>query len=1066
MCEKSGIRDNNTRGTIGAFLQENIQENSSLAIVSAYFTIYAFEALESNLLDIKEMRLLFGEPRFIRQIDPEKIAEKAFILEKDGLKLLDQLRQSQIAKACADWIYKKVRIKSVRQLNFLHGKLYHLTAHNGTEKAILGSSNFTLRGLGLTNTPNLELNLIVDSDRDRHDLKDWFDALWNDDKQVKDVTKEVLRYLEEIYKPTTPEFLYFKTLYHLFKQFIEEWKNTTHLGIKPHFFDTQIWNKLYDFQKDGVKNAITKLNRHNSCIIADSVGLGKTFEALAVIKHFETLNYHVLVLCPKKLRQNWTKYTHSADKRNPFAQDRFHYTVLSHTDLSREQGKVGDIDLANFAWGNFDLVVIDESHNFRNGGSRYNRLLEEVIKKEGNTKTKVLLLSATPVNTDLSDLRNQINFFTEGRDDAFLEKMGIRSVPDTLKSAQQRFKEWAEIGGKRDKSILLGQLGADFFKLLDELTIARSRRHIEQHYQSTMAELGQFPKRLPPLPIYSEIDQQKQFMSYKAVNDKISQYKLAVFNPSAYVKEEFFAKYKIKQVRQREYYLIGMIKVNFMKRLESSVYSFTLTLERTIGKIKDLEDSLHSRHNFDLSDNLNFAEEDEELEDAFQIGEQIGKKINPAHFDIELWLADLQEDRRQLQSVYEAAKTITVARDAKLAKLRELIEDKVHHPTFNKEDKPNRKVLVFTAFADTAQYLYNALSKWAMNDLKIQIALVSGSENKTTFGKKDFEEILTHFSPRSKERPSNEIAEIDLLIATDCISEGQNLQDCDYLVNYDIHWNPVRIIQRFGRIDRLNSLNKTVQLVNFWPTEDLDDYLNLKNRVEARMALVDVTATAADNLLAQEQEVQSELTFRDHQLKRLKEEVLDLEDFNETVTLNEFTLDDFRQELSDYLEKQERALKEAPLGLYAVVPPYQDDNWHIVPGVIFCLAAKETKKTTEQQTINPLYPFFLVYVLADGQIKYSFTRPKEILQTFQKLCIGKKEAYHDLCRLFDEITQDGKDLSFYNHLLEKAIASIARLWEKRNLSHLSTGRSGKLFESSQQLRQHEDFVLISWLIIK
>ncbi|OQW92943.1 MAG: ATP-dependent helicase, partial [Beggiatoa sp. IS2] len=936
---------------------------------------------------------------------------------------------------------------------------------NGTEKAILGSSNFTLRGLGFAKNPNFELNLIVDSDRDRRDLKDWFDALWNDEKCVVDVTAEVLRYLEEVYKPTPPEFIYFKTLYHLFKQFIED-QNAEQLGINTHFFDTQIWQKLYAFQKDGVKNAITKLNKHNGCILADSVGLGKTFEALAVIKYFENLNYNVLVLCPKKLRQNWTKYNNSADKYNPFTQDRFRYIVLSHTDLSRDTGRVGDIDLATFNWGNFDLVVIDESHNFRNTGTRHKRLLENIIKKSGTVKTKVLLLSATPVNTDLSDLRNQLAFFTEGQDNAFQQKIGIRSVRDTLKSAQNCFKDWANSAGKVEKNVLLERLGSDFFKLLDELTIARSRRHIEQYYQATLAELGQFPERLRPENISAEIDKQKQFMSYKAINDKISQYKLAIFNPSAYVKSEFFIHYKIKQVQQREHYLVGMMKVNFMKRLESSVHSFTLTLERTIKKIGELEDKLRNRRKFDFDDPLDFTEEDEELEDAFQIIRQ-GKKIDPAHLDIATWLKDLREDRQQLESVYQAAEKITVERDAKLAKLKELIGNKVQNPTVNTKNELNRKVLVFTAFADTAKYLYNHLETWATSKLKINIALVTGSDHKTTLGRGNFEEILTHFSPRSKERHGTETQEINLLIATDCISEGQNLQDCDYLINYDIHWNPVRIIQRFGRIDRLNSLNKTVQLVNFWPTPDLDDYLNLKNRVEARMALVDVTATAEDNLLAQEKEtVQRELTFRDEQFKRLQKEILDLEDFNENVTLNEFTLDDFRMELDDYLKKQERTLQEAPLGLYAVVPPYDKDNWQIAPGVIFCLAAKEVEKTTKPQKINPLYPFFLVYVLANGEIKYSFTHPKEILLIFQKLCIGKKEAYRNLCHLFDEETDNGKEMRIYNELLKEAVNSIVNLFEKRNVADLFTGRSGKLLDVQQQVKSQTDFMLVSWLVIK
>ncbi|MDM8558041.1 helicase-related protein [Candidatus Parabeggiatoa sp. HSG14] len=1081
--ENTHLRDNHQRGTVGAFLQENIAAGSSLSIVSAYFTIYAFAELKSKLINIEGMRFLFGEPHFIKSIDPSKTEIKAFRIEEDGLKRLkDSLKQSPIAKDCADWIKQKVQIKSIRQSNFLHGKMYLM---NDNDVAILGSSNFTLRGLGLSNTPNLELNIIIDSEQDRRDLKAWFDALWDDEKWVKDVTADVLEYLEQLYLPTAPEFVYYKTLYHLFKKFLEEQANMGILEARTHFYDTQIWNKLYDFQQEGVKIALAKLNKHNGCIIADSVGLGKTFEALAVIKHFESLNYNVLVLCPKKLRQNWTKYNNTSDKRNPFTQDRFRYTVLSHTDLSRDSGKVGDIDLKTIDWGAFDLVVIDESHNFRNNTadkkdelgqvirkSRYNRLLDDIIKKEGVAKTKVLLLSATPVNTDLKDLRNQLAFFTEGQDNAFQESLGIQSIKSTLDNAQKCFKEWAEPRGARHKNVLLEKLGSDFFKLLDELTIARSRKHLEQYFQATILKLGQFPERLPPIAIFSEIDVQKQFLSYQALNEMISKYKLAVFNPSAYVRAEYQDHYKIKQSRQQEHYLIGMMKVNFLKRLESAVYAFALTMERTVIKIEALEQKI-TRFKTAQSENpsFDFAElnpeklDDEELKEALQIGQKLVFKF--AHLDVDAWLDDLQEDKAQLQSLHDAAKTITIERDAKLAKLKQLIANKVRQPTTDKDNKANRKILVFTAFADTAIYLYEALETWATKELSIHIAMVSGHTHKTTFGKHDFEDILMHFSPRSKERDSfdniDKSQEIDLLIATDCISEGQNLQDCDYLINYDIHWNPVRIIQRFGRIDRLNSRNQTVQLVNFWPTEDLEDYINLKDRVEARMALVDIAATSKDNLLTPE-EAQEELSFRDQQLKRLKTEILDLEDFDEGVTLNEFTLDDFRVELNHYLEQKKRQLEQAPYGLYAIVPPYHE----ISPCVIFCLEYKAkqlTQKKSQSENINPLHPFFLVYVLDNGSVKYNFTRPKETLLIFQKLCVGKTEAYQDLCRLFDRETKEGASMELYNNLLEQAVASIVRLFKKRHSGNLFAGRGGKLLDAQQQIKNTEDFELISWLIV-
>lgn len=417
------------------------------------------------------------------------------------------------------------------------------------------------------------------------------------------------------------------------------------------------------------------------------------------------------------------------------------------------------------------------------------------------------------------------------------------------------------------------------------------------------------------------------------------------------------------------------------------------------------------------------------------------------------------------------AQKVTVERDAKLAELKKLIAEKVKHPTTNTLGKPNRKVLVFAAFADTARYLYESLVKWAREELGIHIALVSGgaSECKTTFSKADFNHILINFSPVAKNRDKMKTlpqdSEIDLLIATDCISEGQNLQDCDYLINYDIHWNPVRIIQRFGRIDRIGSINTAVQLVNFWPTQDLNKYINLKNRVEARMALVDIAATQEDNILNMDelQElIEDDLKYRDKQLLRLKDEILDLEDLNESVAISEFTLDDFRIELTKYIEANRTLLEQAPFGLYAVVPP-QSDYQQIGPGVIFCL--KQLGETTGNETVNPLQPYFLVYVRNDGIVRYTFAQPKQILEIYRVLCVGKTVPYETLCNLFDKETMNGANMSPYSELLHKAVDSIVHTFKKRALTGLLSGRSGMLVEANKQVTSTSDFQLMTWLVI-
>ena len=1092
---QSKIRDNRHRGSVGAFLESEIENGSSLSVVSAYFTINAYHALKGSLDKIDGLRFLFGEPNFISSIDPEKTDEKIFKIVDAGLKLHNQLQQRPIAKACAKWIEDRVEIRSTRQSNLLHGKMYHI-AQNGVEKAIMGSSNFTVRGLGLSPPhDNIELNLEVENCQDRRDLKAWFDEIWSDKDHVVDVKDDVLLYLEQLYRNHPPEFIYYKTLFHLFERFLDEQAERGLLTEPTQLVDTEIWNTLFEFQKDGVKGAINKILQHNGCIIADSVGLGKTYEALAIIKYFELRNSKVLVLCPKKLRDNWTVYrAENNSELNLFLEDKFGYTVLSHTDLSRDRGMSGDINLETINWGNFDLVVIDESHNFRNNTpgkrdedgnlislSRYQRLMENIIR--AGVKTKVLLLSATPVNNDLKDLRNQIHFLTEERDDAFYDSLRIVSLRETLSTAQRTFTNWSKRGSKRKTNDLLEELNSAFFKLLDGLTIARSRKHIERYYPDSLQELGGFPERCQPKSVYSDIDLMDSFMSYDELNDEISNYQLSLFNPSKYVLSEYHSQYETQRIQHftqqidREHYLIGMMKVNFLKRLESSVHSFTITLERTLEKIKELKGRIRRFQQFreenpdvDLEDIEIEALEDEELQAAMQVGKSLVFKM--AHLDVDLWLKDLEQDRDQLELPYLFAKDITADRDAKLAKLRELIAQKVNHPTTDKEGRPNRKVLVFTAFADTAAYLYNALHQWANEKLGIHIAMVSGGSSgcKTTFDRNEFSHILTNFSPVSKRRSQMQSmpqeGEIDLLIGTDCISEGQNLQDCDYLINYDIHWNPVRIIQRFGRIDRIGSINHSVQLVNFWPTPDLNRYINLKNRVEARMALVDITATQGDNLLAPEEiqdVITDDLQYRDQQLLRLKDEVLDLEDFDENVALSEFTLDDFRLELIKYLESNRKQLEDAPLGLYTIVPAPPDSSI-IAPGVVFCLKQKEDSIENEQ--INPTQPYFLIYIREDRVVRFTFARPKQILEVYRLLCAGVDTAYDDLCALFDRLTNNGADMTQYSDLLQKTVDSLSRTYDKRAISNLLSGRGGVLPTQAKQIRQTTDFELITWLVIK
>ena len=1088
----SGIRDNLDRGSVGAFLAAHIQPGAELAIVSAYFTMYAYQKLQAQLDQITELRFLFGEPRFVETIDPDRTASKAFTIQDDGLTLSNRLTQKPVAKACADWIRVKVQIRSVRRANLLHGKLYHI-AHGGQEQAILGSSNFTVRGLGLDDAQhnNIELNLIVDSSRDRADLKAWFAEIWDDPTRVVDVRDQVLHYLAQLYANHAPQFIYFKTLYQLFGQFLADQQRSSLLTEQHQLVDTAIWRALFPFQQDGVKGVIAKILAYNGCILADSVGLGKTYAALAVIKYFELRNERVLVLCPKKLRENWTLYRRN-DTLNPLLNDRLRYDVLAHTDLSRERGMSGDLDLATLNWGNYDLVVIDESHNFRNNTrgrsdeagdritrSRYERLLEDIIRQ--GVKTKVLLLSATPVNNDLRDLRNQLLFLTAGDDAGFQASLGIASLATTLGTAQRIFNAWAH-DQRHDPRALMERLDGDLFTLLDALTIARSRTHIQTYYAETIAALGGFPTRAKPLSLTPPSDRKGRFMSYDRVNEEILRYQLALYNPSKYVLPAFQARYTQSRVANfsqanREHYLIGMMKVNFLKRLESSVASFAATMGRTLAKIEDLEARIAHFQQYrtdnpqiDLTEFAVAEIEDEEVRAALTIGARLTFQL--AHLDVAAWLADLHADKQQIDILRSSAMQVTPERDAKLAELKALINARVTTPTTTKDGRANRKVLVFTAFADTATYLYTALQPWAHGQLGLHMALVTGGdgEHRTTLGRNEFGHILTNFAPRAKRRDHMptlpQDAEIDLLIATDCISEGQNLQDCDYVVNYDIHWNPVRIIQRFGRIDRIGSRSHVVQMVNFWPTDDLNKYLTLRERVEARMALVDLTAGGDDNLLTQgtlKDAIATDLSYRDKQLLALKDQVLDLEDFNEGVALTEFTLDDFRLELLRYIEANRERLAAAPMGLYAVVPT--DPAYAVIqPGAIFCL--RQHADATGTERINPLQPYFLVYIRNDGGVRFGFAQPKQILDIFRTLCAEAPAPHAALCAIFDAQTQDGADMRTYSTLLDHAVAAITSSFRRRMGAQLTLGRGGVLPEQPKQVTQASDVELVTWLVIQ
>ena len=1086
---KSGIRDNLGRGTVHNFLEDGIQNGSTLSVVSAYFTIYAYEKLQHVLNEIEELRFLFGDPDFVKRLDPNNTDKKAFGITDTGLELNQQLRQKPLAKACAKWIKEKVQIRTTRQSNLLHGKMYHID-NQGVEKAILGSSNFTVRGLGLSeNSNNIELNMVVDSDRDRADLKRWFDEIWNDDKLVEDVKTLVLAKLAQMGKDHAPELIYYKTLYELFREEIAT-RQASEQNIEDiHLYDTLIWNKLYQFQKDGAKSVIARLLRHNGCILADSVGLGKTFTALAVIKFFELRNERVLVLCPKKLRENWAVYpAYNSQASNEFLDDKFSYTVLSHTDLSRYTGESGSVNLEDFNWSSFDLIVIDESHNFRNDTppvrdsdgtfirhSRYSRLIEEVIKS--GTKTKVLMLSATPVNTSLIDLRNQIHIMTEKREDVFQDSLGVSNIGNLLRQTQKAFKAWEEKSAKegvRDKAKLLESLGADFFQLLGGVSIARSRRHIKTFYADEMQNIGEFPTHEKPENCHPPTDL-KGKLSYKELADQIGEFELSIYRPSSYLISEE-AKQRLADEKKRfrfnqedrEKFLIGMMQTNFLKRLESSAFSLSETLERTIDKIDNMLDKIdrykknQKLTDSDLSDDI-LPEDDDDDEDFL-----INRAKYPYHLselDLNQWKQDLHKDKQTLTVAWNNVRSITPDRDGKLKAIMKHIRQKHEKPTKDLEGNLNKKLLVFSTFKDTAEYLYKNLSDLA-SELDINMAMVSGDLTRTKCGNSDFNAILTNFAPNARNRTETSDDNIDLLIATDCISEGQNLQDCDTVINYDIHWNPVRIIQRFGRIDRIGSKNESVKMINYWPTEDMEVYLRLRSRVASRMALADATASGDDDPLNEftYEQAQMELNFRDKQLKKLRNEVIDLDELSEGVVLSDFTLDYFFTQLLRYLERNRAELDATPDGAYAVTDNTIDTMNN---GVIFFLKLRNASTDKKEKTASPIHPFYTVFIRNNHDIRYGCMNVKQILDLFEVITEGKTEAIDKLCLWFDQETKHGKDMDHYNELLNTVVKQITSSHTKTQKQGLKRGgdRNFKLTKSSEAPKSTSDFELITWLVI-
>lgn len=1045
------------------WIRPEIAPGCRLDILTSVLSLYAFAELDQELTELAGCRL----------ICPPRGSDLGVAGTSADRSMRNRLHSRWLAKRLAQWIETIVEVRqSVSPIP--QGAFVIRDAGGQVVQSLLGSLAFSTEGLGLA--PGNPMSLIQASETpdEAACISQWFEAQWSSLTADPASKQQIVDDLTQLAGNRNPFLVYTLILHHIFgnrgDELDEERVIRTATGIR----NTVVWKKLFKFQRDGVVGAIDKLNRFGGCIIADSVGLGKTFEALAIIKYHELRNDRVLVLCPKRLRDNWTLYK-ANDRRNFLAPDRFNYDVLNHTDLSRNGGLSGDINLAHVNWGNYDLVVIDESHNFRNkrtpqkgGETRYDRLMRKIIRE--GVKTRVLMLSATPVNNRMADLRNQIVFATEGDDAALLEH-GIGSIDSTTRLAQKQFNRWLDLDeSERTPSRLIEMLGFDYFTLLDLLTIARSRKHIEKYYG--LAETGRFPDRLKPINIKADVDLQDNFPPIRDINLEIRRLKLASYAPLRYVlphKQEAYDKKYSTEVKDgtgffrqvdREESLIHLLRVNVLKRMESAVPSFALTVER---QLHDVETTL-ARIEAQAEELEEIDIEDIDIEDPAFENLLVGRKVKVLLKDVDLirWRQDLVEDRNRLANLLAAARQVDAARDAKLSALRTMIESKARHPI----NPGNRKVIVFTAFADTAHYLYDQLAPWAKHKLGMDSALVTGTgRNQTTREgiRRDLASILSAFSPLSKERPEEyaDEGEIDLLIGTDCISEGQNLQDCDWLVNYDIHWNPVRIIQRFGRIDRIGSPNDRIQLVNFWPNMELEEYINLEQRVSGRMVLLDISATGEENLIElQSGNQMNDLEYRRKQLLKLQDAVIDLEDLSSGVSIADLTLTEFRIDLAEYLKKCPGVLEKLPFGTCAVTTARDED---IPPGIVFCLRAEGDAAKRTVETGYPLAPYYLVHLGDDGTVLLPYTQAKQILDRLKRLCAGRELPDAGACARFDKSTKDGEDMHQAQQLLAAAVASVAGKSEERAVASLFS--PGGTHALKGEFAGINDFEVIAWLAI-
>ncbi len=1122
LLDNKTTRDDNEHQNVFDFIKDNT-DKGSLDIVTGYFTVNALAQMKDQLHSVKTFRLILGN---LMRETPQ--ASKIIDLLNGTTDIRSTLSISISAKKAEDFLkQEKVAVKNI-QSHFCHAKTYIYTDHVKTRNYfIVGSSNLTDAGLGIKDSSNIELNIAKhDYEDEFKKLKNWFQDLWDNVAQYRiqlpnktkvDVKEYIIDLIKDLYKEYTPHDLYYKVLYEMFKDDLLEFSGNEEFKREiAHLEETIIYRSLFHYQQKGVISIIKMLQKYNGAILADAVGLGKTWTALAVMKYFELKGYTVLLLCPKKLSNNWQQY--KVGQQSRFERDEIDFYIRYHTDLQEGRfDRYNDKTLRYFKTRPKLLIVIDESHNLRNDkSSRYKFLIDEILIPENKSRdVKVLHLSATPINNKLIDIRNQFKLMTKGRDDGFREtELEIESLETIFKTAQKDFTEWTELDNRKIGDFI-AKLPKKFEKLTDALIVARTRKLLE-------GEFGEmhFPKKEAPINEFISPENIGDLKSFDDILNAIT-INLTAYRPADYIKN-IPPKSVLEDEQQRQKFLVKMMYILLVKRLESSWFSFKITIENILNHHNDAWNKVNCFLESKLDNALEEEFTDEENEQIDETAAEtwaeteplntLGKK-NPIRIsditDIQLFKNHLATDIEKLTKLKENLDRFAddfskgTASDSKLDRL-------IEHITRKQSQSNNKKVLVFTVFKDTAKFLFDELKKRGIKN----IAFVSGSISETFDGYsgEKFEPILERFAPYTKlynEKDWTELYQthlgfesnyfkdgkwevpykawlelikqyrqeiwekiqnpIDVLIATDCLSEGQNLQDCDAVVNYDIHWNPVRLIQRMGRIDRIGSPNKTIKGINFWPGKNYEDYLNLKSRVENRMALMTLVGTELDdNLTPELQKIVDENPLLPKQAQKMLEQLQitwdDVETSDDTLGLNDLSLEQFRQELFEFFKKNEEFFRKIPNGVYTGFQLKPDQPWQTIPNSI--VAVLGHPRRPDAALDHKYSEIHLIHCsIEDGSYKQTIlNNNREILTLLRNHKMEKRYVPKNI----DE--GDETALRKMVFAIEQWIKAQAIPHAVKQIQELFTGElvPEKLSPEQKKLEEKfrpENFDLINWFVI-